>query len=219
MKIIIVGGGEKGLALANLLANEHQVTLIEQDEARAKIIASKTQVLVLQGDGGDISILKQANISDADYVVTTADDKTNLVVCEIAKNEKVPHIVTLVNESKNEELFSKLEITNLVFVVGTIVSAIQRIIIQKGTEDIISQLGLGEIQVAKMTVSGGCKAEDLEAASLKNAEILAIYRAGKLIRETKKEKLLKDDTVLLAVAPKNLEDLNKFFTADENTAS
>ena len=219
MKIIIVGGGEKGLALANLLANDHQVTLIEQDEARAKVIASKTQVLVLQGDGADISILKQANIGEADYVVTTADDKTNLVVCEIAKNEKVKHIVTLVNESKNEELFSKLEITNLVFVVGTIVSAIQRIIIQRGTEDIISQLGLGEMQVAKMTVSAGCKAEGADASGVKNAEILALYRAGKLITDTTKEKMQKDDTVLLAVVPKNLADLNKFFTADENTSA
>jgi len=72
MKIIIVGGGEKGLALANLLANEHQVTLIEQDEDRAKIIATKTQVLVLHGDGGDVSILRQANIGEVDYIVTTA---------------------------------------------------------------------------------------------------------------------------------------------------
>lgn len=218
MKIIIVGGGEKGLALANLLSNEHQVTLIEQDEDRAKLIATKTQVLVLHGDGGDVTILKQANVSEADYVVTTADDKTNLVVCQIAKNEEVAHIVSLVNESKNEELFSKLEITNLVFVVGTIVSAIQRIIMQKGTENIISQLGLGEMQVTKVTVAEGCKADGLEA-KLKNAEILAIYRAGKLIREMKEEKLLKDDTVLLAAAPKDLEELNKLFTVDANTTT
>jgi len=218
MKIIIVGGGEKGLALANLLSNEHQVTLIEQDEDRAKVIASKTQVLVLQGDGADITILRQANISEADYVITTGDDKTNLVVCEIAKNEKIPHIVALVSESKNEELFSKLEITNLVFVVGTIVSAIQRIIVQRGTEDIISQLGLGEMQVAKMMVSEGCKAEGAKA-EINKAEMLAIYRAGKLIKDVADEKLLKNDTVLFAVAPKDLEELNKFFTTDENTAA
>lgn len=218
MKIIIVGGGEKGLALANLLANEHQVTLIEQDEDRAKLIATKTQVLVLQGDGGDVTILRQANISETDYVVTTVDDKTNLVVCQIAKNEKVPHVVSLVNESKNEELFSKLEVTNLVFVVGTIVSAIQRIIVQKGTEDIISQLGLGEMQVAKMTVVEGCKAEGM-AADMRQGEVLAVYRAGKLIKELNDVSLQKDDTVLLAVAPKDLENINKLFSTDEPAAA
>lgn len=218
MKIIIVGGGEKGLALANLLTNKHQVTVIEQDEDRAKLIATKTQVLVLHGDGGDITILRQANVGDADYVVTTADDKTNLVVCQIAKNEKVQHIVALVNESKNEELFSKLEISNLVFVVGTIVSAIQRIIVQKGTEDIISQLGLGEMQVAKMTVSEGCKAEGAEA-KIKNAEILAIYRAGKLIKKTEGETFQKDDTLLLAVQPKTLEEVNNLFSVNADTTS
>ena len=218
MKIIIVGAGEKGLALANLLANEHQITLIEQDEERAKLIATKTQVLVLQGDGGDVTILRQAKIGETDYVVTTADDKTSLVVCQIAKNEKVPHIVSLVNESKNVELFSKLEITNLVFVVGTIVSAIQRIILQKGTENIISQLGLGEMQITKMTVAEGCKADGTEA-KIKNAEILAIYRAGKLIKQTEKETLTKDDTLLLAVQPKDLEEVNNLFSVNADTTS
>lgn len=218
MKIIIVGGGEKGLALANLLANEHQVTLVEQDADRAKVIATKTQVLVLQGDGGDISILRQANIAETDYVVTTVDDKTNLVVCQIAKNENVEHIVSLVNESKNEELFSKLEVTKLVFVVGAIVSAIQRIINQKGTENIISQLGLGEMQVTKMTVTEGNKAQGM-TAKLKGAEVLAIYRDGKLIKDIDEETLLINDTVLLAVENKNLENLNKLFTSDEPAAS
>lgn len=219
MKIIIVGGGEKGLALANLLENDHQVTIIEQDEDRAKIIATKTQVLVLQGDGSDISILKQAKVGEADYVVTTADDKTNLVVCQIAKNEEVAHIVSLVNESKNEELFSKLGITNLVYVVGTIVSAIQRIIMQRGTENIISQLGLGEMQVTKMTVIEGCPAEGMDATGIKGAYILAIYRASKLIREYAEEKLVKDDTVLLAVQPKQLVSVNKYFATDANTSA
>lgn len=218
MKIIIVGGGEKGLALANLLTNDHQVTLIENDEDRAKLIATKTQALVLEGDGADISILKQANVSEVDYVVATTDDKTNLVVCQIAKNENVEHIVSLVNESKNEELFSKLGITNMVFVVATIVSSIQRIISQKGAEDIISQLGLGEMQVVKMTVLAGSKAEAMDA-KVKGGDILAIYRAGKLIKDTGEEKLLKDDTVLMAVTPKDLEAVNKFFAVDENTVS
>jgi len=215
MKIIIIGGGEKGLAMANLLTNEHQVTLIEEAEDRAKLIASKTQALVLEGDGADITILRQANIAEADYVVTTADDKTNLVVCQIAKNEKVPKIVSLVNEAKNEELFSKLEITNLVFVVGTIVSAVQRIISQVGTEDVISQLGLGEMSVIKVTVAEGCEAVGMEA-KLKHAEILAIYRAGKLIKQTEKETFLKDDTLLLALQPKHIEEVTKLFTTNAN---
>ena len=213
MKIVIIGGGETGLTLANLLANDHQVTLIELDPERAKLIASKTQVLVLEGDGGDITILRQANIADADYVVTTADDKTNLVVCQIAKNEEVEHVVSLVHESKNEELFSKLGITNLVFVVGTIVSSIQRIISQTGSENIISQLGLGEMQLTKMTVTEGCKAEGMKA-EIKDAEVLAIYRAGKLIKDTSDETLVKDDTLLLGAEPKSLEAINKLFATN-----
>jgi len=207
MKIIIVGGGEKGLTLSNFLNKDHQVTLIELDDERAKLIATKTQSLILHGDGSDISILKQANVDEADYVVAMADDKTNLIVCQIAKNENVEKIIALVSESKNEELFSKLEISNMIFVVGTIVSAIQRTILQAGSQNIISQLGLGEQQLIKVEITEGSSIID-QTAKIKDVDILAIYREGKLIHNLKDETFKKHDTLLLVTRPKNLEKIN-----------
>ncbi len=210
MKIIIVGGGEKGLTLANLLQKDHEITLIENDEERAKLIASKTESLVIQGDGSDISILKEAGIGEADVIVATADDKTNLMVCQIAKNEEVKRIVSLINESKNEELFSKLEITNLVFVVGAIVSVLQRIIVQSGTEDVIGQLGLGDMQVVQVTVAEGSDLID-KKAEIKGAVILALYRDGKLYKDLGKMVFQKDDVLLVAVETKNLNQVTNLF--------
>ena len=69
-----------------------------------------------------------------------------------------------------------------------------------------------------MSVVAGCKAEGM-AAKLKGAEVLAIYRGGTLIKETTHETLKKDDTVLMAVEPKNLENLNKIFSNDEATSA
>ncbi|KXB06288.1 hypothetical protein AKJ52_02355 [candidate division MSBL1 archaeon SCGC-AAA382C18] len=64
MNIIIVGGGDTGLALANILAEREEVTVIEKDPDLAEDIANKTPAMVIEGDGTERSILKEAEIEE-----------------------------------------------------------------------------------------------------------------------------------------------------------
>ena len=89
MKIIIVGGSATGLTLANLLGDEHDITIIERDEEIAKKIVNEISALVIQGDGTEMAVLNEAGLSETDAIITTIDDKTNLMICEIAKSEKI----------------------------------------------------------------------------------------------------------------------------------
>jgi trk system potassium uptake protein TrkA len=102
MKIIIVGGGETGLATAKLFEKEAEITIIEKDEVSAKELTNKTNALIIHGDGTDISILKEAEVSKADaLIVTTGDDTTNLMISQIGILEKVKKVVPLVGKPKN----------------------------------------------------------------------------------------------------------------------
>ncbi|MBU0536675.1 MAG: NAD-binding protein [Nanoarchaeota archaeon] len=126
MKIIIIGGGATGLALANLLSEHEKITIIEKDEAKAKSIANKTSVLVIQGDGTDLAVLKEAGIEEAEaFIITTGDDKVNLMACELAKSEGVKNIISLVNSLQNEKLFTSINITSVVSVVAAKANAIK----------------------------------------------------------------------------------------------
>ncbi|MBN2096351.1 NAD-binding protein [Candidatus Peregrinibacteria bacterium] len=211
MKIIIVGGGATGLTLANLLGDEHEVTVVEKDEETAKDIATKTQALVIQGDGSDVSALNEASIATADAMVATADDKTNLMICEIAKSEKVKKIISLVREPKNEELFAKLGITSLVSVVGTNVTAIKRLLYQIGDVRIIAQLDEGAMQIVEIVV-----AEDSplvgKPAELKKATLAAIYRGGELVIPQKDMLLEAGDLLLIVAKTKDLPALTDLIT-------
>lgn len=211
MKIIIIGGGATGLTLANLLGDEHEVTIIEKDEETAKDIATKTQALVIQGDGSDISILKEAAVSSVDAVVATADDKTNLMICEIAKSEKVQKIIALVNEPKNEELFAKLGITSLVSTVGTNITAIKRLLYQVGDVRIIAQLGEGEMQIVEMVVAEGSPLVG-KPAKLEKTTLAAIYRSGELIIPQPNTLLESGDLLLVVVKTKDLPKVTDIIT-------
>lgn len=86
MKIIIIGAGRIGTSLAKFLAEEdHEVYLIEQDEAIGQKISEKLDVKVIIGSGADPETLKKANVEVADLVLAvTTSDETNLIVCSLA---------------------------------------------------------------------------------------------------------------------------------------
>jgi trk system potassium uptake protein TrkA len=207
MKIIIVGGGETGATLANLLGEDYEVTIVEKDEALAKGIANKVSAMVINGDGTDISMLKEAGIDKADAVVAaTSDDSTNVMVCQIAKTEGIKRIIPVVHSPKNEELFTKLGITSLVSVAGTNASAIKKLLHTFGDARIIAQLGAGEVQVIEQVISKKSKLVGKKAV-IKKAVVATIYRKGELIIPTQQTVLKKGDVLLVAVKTKDLHDV------------
>ena len=92
MFILIVGGGKVGTYLArDLLAENHEVVVIEKDAKKAQFMTNLLeQDVANRGDGCDPVVLTQAGVSRADVVVAdTGDDEDNLVVSLIAqKNSK-----------------------------------------------------------------------------------------------------------------------------------
>jgi len=110
MNIIIVGGGNVGYYLAKRLGERNYVVLIEKNPEIGKSLANNTDVLVIQGDGCDPDVMRQAGIKKADVVAAvTGSDEDNLIICQLAKDIfKVKRTVARVNDAKNEKIFNQL---------------------------------------------------------------------------------------------------------------
>jgi len=109
--IVIVGGGKAGYFLAQrLYLDKHTVALIEKDKATCERIASRLDILVINGDGCDPKYLKDAGVERADVIAAvTGDDEDNLIICQVAKDKfNVSRTVARVNDSKNEHTFAEL---------------------------------------------------------------------------------------------------------------
>jgi trk system potassium uptake protein TrkA len=108
MKVLIVGAGQVGYNLAEMLKDAGEsVTIVERDADRARWVRDTLNVPVFVGDGDDPTILDEAGIRGADAVcATTGEDEDNLVVGTLARYEfGVPHTLARVNDPRNEWLY------------------------------------------------------------------------------------------------------------------
>jgi trk system potassium uptake protein len=204
MKIILVGGGEIGLALANMMGKEHKVTIVESDENFAKKLANKTNAMVIKGDGTDLSVLKESGIEETETLVaTTDDDKTNLMICELAKTEKVKKIISLVNSPKNEQLFTKLGITSYIPIVGEIGVALRKALYEYGDEKIIAILGGGDLQLIKQMITKNSKLIG-KPAQIESAVICSISRDDEYLMPNEDTILQEGDILIISVKSKDV---------------
>ena len=87
MKIILVGGGKVGTALARQLSEEgHNVTVIDTNKARVEHISESYDVMGITGNGSSITTLSEAGIEEADvFIAVTGSDELKpalLHVCQ-----------------------------------------------------------------------------------------------------------------------------------------
>ena len=98
MKIIIVGCGKVGYAIAQQLTQEkHDITLVDDEQEHLSRADSTLDAMCLNGNGASISVLMEAGVRNADLVIAvTGVDETNLVCCLIAKSLGAQHTVARV---------------------------------------------------------------------------------------------------------------------------
>ncbi len=98
MKIIIVGCGKVGFAIAQQLTQEnHDLTVVDTDGEHLSRADGELDAMCLAGNGASISTLMEAGARNADLVIAvTGLDETNLVCCLIAKSLGAMHTIARV---------------------------------------------------------------------------------------------------------------------------
>ena len=86
MNIIILGAGRVGESVAeSLVSEQNDITVIDQDPARLRLLEERLDLRGVVGNGIEPSVLREAGAQDADMVIAcAAADESNLVTCKIA---------------------------------------------------------------------------------------------------------------------------------------
>ncbi|MBK7953278.1 MAG: Trk system potassium transporter TrkA [Candidatus Accumulibacter sp.] len=105
-RVMIAGGGNIGLRVAQALESKCKVKLIESDRRRCEFVAGTLRsVLVLSGDATDEDLLEQEAIDEMDlFLALTNDDEDNIMGASLAKRMGCKRVVALINRRAYAEL-------------------------------------------------------------------------------------------------------------------
>jgi trk system potassium uptake protein TrkA len=155
MFIIITGAGRVGYNLAKgLLAEGHEIAVVEKDKARFQTLSDEFGETVIYGDASNAFTLKQAGANRCDLLVATAgNDEDNLVICQMAKIiYMVPRTLARVNDPKNEVLFTKLGIDQVVNTTNMISAMIGH---KLGTSFLCELLSFQNAEIVQVEIPDG----------------------------------------------------------------
>ena len=98
MNIVLVGAGRMGREISLRLAEEgHDITVVDSDEHCLEQIANSVDVMTLEGNGADYSVLSEAGVADADLLIAvTNEDAVNMLCCLSGKKLGVKNTVARV---------------------------------------------------------------------------------------------------------------------------
>ncbi|MBC7143081.1 MAG: Trk system potassium transporter TrkA [Rhodobacteraceae bacterium] len=155
-RIVIIGGGNVGLAVARALekrTDRIRAKVIEKSRAQAERAADLLErTIVLNGDGMSMELLAEANIDRADAVLAvTDDDKTNILAAVRAKQAGCPMAIALINDPTLVPLMGALDIDAYINPRATTVSSILRHI-RHGRVRAIYSIGDAEAEVIEAQV-------------------------------------------------------------------
>jgi len=190
MEIIIVGGGKVGSALAEVLSDEHSVTIIDKNEARIKSLTNDFDVMGIAGNCLQTEILSEANVDKANiFIAVTSSDEVNILSCLIAKKMKARHCIARVRspEFDKQMVFMREELGISMMVNPDYNAANEIAKVLRYPEAInIESFAKGRVDLAEIRITKGSILENLALTQLSrrlrlDVLICAVQRGEELI--------------------------------------
>ncbi|KKG08523.1 MULTISPECIES: Trk system potassium transporter TrkA [unclassified Methanosarcina] len=159
-RILLIGCGIVGIYLAKLIDKEENIDLriIEHRKSRCIEVAEMLEnALVLNGDGTDVSLLREENIEDMDVVVAVTDsDEKNLLCALLAKQLGAKKVIARADRSDYLPLFEMVGIDMAVSPREATVNEVLKLTMGKGIQTLTTIEG-EKAEIIEYTASEKCR--------------------------------------------------------------
>ena len=218
MKFIIVGAGNVGLGLAErLVANQHDVTIIEKKESVIQRIPSYLDLQVIRGNACSTQLLLDAGLKNADYLIAASNnDEANISVCLLGKliNSNTKRVVRLHDVDLQRRIIQEKALSEYFDLIidpdQTGAEHLYRLLKVVGAKDVVEFAG-GKLMVLGIEVKENSKLIAKRLSGLKGAVpdapflILSVVRDHQLIVPSGKDKLRPHDIAYIVTVPNKVD--------------
>ena len=213
MNIIILGAGRVGESVAESLASEqNDITVIDQDPARLRLLEERLDLRGVVGNGIQPSVLREAGAKDADMLIAcAAADESNLVVCKIAHDLfNVPTTIARVRSPEfveGDELMGKngFAVDRVICPEESVMRYIHQLIDYPEALQVL-EFAEGRVSLIAIRASAGGAlvghtiGEFREKFPAAEMRVVALYRLDTEMEATKSTRILPGDEVFVLAA-------------------
>lgn len=214
MKIIILGAGQVGSAVAQNLATEHNdVTVVDLNQERLYELQERMDIRTICGSASYPSVLLNAGAEDADLLVAvTNSDEVNMIACQAAYSLfRTPTKIARVRAMEYvayEELFGNdaLPIDMLISPEQLVMHYIRRLIENPDALQVLN-FANGRVQLVAVRAFYGGPLVGNRLGDMKthmphiDTKVVAIFRHNTPIRPNDETVIEPDDEVFFIAAP------------------
>ena len=217
-RVVIAGGGNIGLYVAHALETRHpgtRVKVIEASRERALAIAEELKrTVVLSGSALDQEILREADVQDADTIVTlTNDDETNILSAVMAKNLGCKRNLCLINSTSYPAFTHALGIDAYVNPRAVTISRVLRHVRRGRIRGVHSvQNGQAELIEAEALETSPLVGKPLRELKLPDGmRIGAIWRKGEVVAPRGDVRIQAHDRVVIFALAEQVRQVEQMF--------
>jgi len=219
-RVVIVGGGEYGFALAQALeGGPYGVRILEPDKRRCERLTQLLQdTVILQADGRDIRHLREEQVGEAEFFVATGEnDEDNVMACLQAKSLGTQHALTIIHRADYAEVIAQnLEQLGMLAAVSPRIPAMRdllRFVDDQPLRKTVELLAGVELLQFKVDASSWLAGKALgEARWPEGSAAAAVLRGEQAFVPGGKEALEAGDTVYAVVLPDGRKPLLSFLS-------
>lgn len=218
-RVLILGGGLTGLALAEDLETENGVSfktkIIEASPDRCEElndILKKT--IIIQGDETEKTYLNEEEIQEADVLISvTGDDRINLIASVMARQLGVKKVINTVSDMAYRPIYPKLGINS---VIDPQLITAEKILRYVHKEEVVS-LAIFEqdVEIFEVVIGKGCQVLERKIGDIdfpKEMLIGAIVRDETVVIPDRDTILKSSDHLVVIALGKISLDLDSYFT-------
>ncbi len=217
-RVVILGGGNVGLAVAEALEARHErvrAKVIELNRDVAEHAADALErTVVLHGSAMDLELLKEAGIARADAILAvTDDDKVNMLASVRAKAAGCPLAICLINDTSLIPLLDPLDIDAHINPRATTVSSILRHI-RHGRVRGVYSIGDAEAEVIEAQVLSTSPIAGREIREIEFPEgvlVGAVLKGGEVVKPSANTRINENDVLVIFSLAADVPEVERLF--------
>ncbi|MBC52765.1 MAG: Trk system potassium transporter TrkA [Gammaproteobacteria bacterium] len=195
-RIIIAGGGNIGIRLAEALEKRYQIKVIERNATRCEYLAEYlNKAIVLNGESSDKQLLLEEGIEDTDvFLALTNDDEANIMSSMLAKRLGARKVMCLINNPAYVDLVQGGEIDIAISPqqasIGSLLTHVRR-----GDIVNVHSLRRGAAEALEAIAHGDSHSSKVVGRAIEDIELPAGTTIGAIVRD--EEVLIAHDDIVI----------------------